>query len=261
MKKHIILFAVACLGLSSCEKVINLDLGVTSPKLVIEGNIYNKPGPYVVTLSQTVDFDHSNACPPVTGAIVIIADNHGLKDTLTEKDPGTYVTSKIAGVPGYKYSLSVSVDKTTYTATSTMPAAVSIDSIFFEKFAFGNFDMVSIKFQDPASIKNFYRIVEYYNDIRKTDFNTLTDDVYNGMGIRYSIMADENNQFLFDSGDSITLWLESIDKGVYDYFRTAETNDIDSQSATPANPLSNISNGALGYFNACSFTSKSIVYK
>ena len=49
-------------------------------------------------------------------------------------------------------------------------------------------------------------------------------------------------------GDIVTVWLESVDKGVYDYFRTAGRED--GQSASPSNPVSNISNGALGYFSA-----------
>jgi len=260
MKKLATLLLITCIGFSSCEKVINLDLDNTSPKLVIEGNIYNQPGPYIVKVTRTVGFDEANNYPAVSGATVVIDNNHGIKDTLSETTPGMYLTSKINGIPGYTYSLSVTVDKTTYTASSTMPAAIGIDSIFFEKFIIGNFDMVSIKFQDHADILNYYRIVEYYNGKREPDFYTISDDVYDGRVITYSIFATEDNDFLFNTGDEITIRLESIDKGVYDYFRTAAENSIDSQSSTPANPLSNISNGALGYFSASAFTSKSIVY-
>ncbi|HNX65294.1 MAG TPA: DUF4249 domain-containing protein [Bacteroidales bacterium] len=260
MKKLTILIIITCIGFSSCEKVINLDLDNTSPKLVIEGNIYNQPGPYIVKIRQSVSFDEANDYPAVSGAEVIIDDNHGVKDTLSETTPGMYATSKIQGIPGYTYSLSVTVDKNTYTASSTMPSPIGIDSIFFEKFVIGNFDMVSIKFQDHGAIANYYRIVEYYNGKRETDFYTISDDVYDGRVITYSIFATEDNDFLFNSGDEITIWLESIDKGVYDYFRTAAENSIDSQSSTPANPLSNLSNGALGYFSACAFTSKTIVF-
>jgi hypothetical protein len=48
--------------------------------------------------------------------------------------------------------------------------------------------------------------------------------------------------------------LQSIDKGVYDYFRTAGNDG--NQSASPSNPISNIDNEALGYFNACAVTKK-----
>jgi hypothetical protein len=60
-------------------------------------------------------------------------------------------------------------------------------------------------------------------------------------------------------GDTVTVWLETIDKGVFDYFRTAGSES--GRNASPANPVSNISNGALGYFNASSVRKGSIIYQ
>ena len=60
-------------------------------------------------------------------------------------------------------------------------------------------------------------------------------------------------------GDVISVWLECIDKGVFEYFRTA--NSEGGQNASPANPVSNITNGALGYFSACSVSKDSIIYR
>jgi hypothetical protein len=61
------------------------------------------------------------------------------------------------------------------------------------------------------------------------------------------------------SGDSIVVALQTIDQGVFDYLRTLGQADNNMASATPANPTSNISNGALGYFSAYAVTSKGIV--
>jgi hypothetical protein len=60
------------------------------------------------------------------------------------------------------------------------------------------------------------------------------------------------------SGDYVTVALQSIDKGVYEYFRTLNQANNSGQSATPANPVSNFSNGALGYFSAYAVKVKSI---
>ena len=65
---------------------------------------------------------------------------------------------------------------------------------------------------------------------------------------------DDDNKL--ETGDYVAVWLECIDKGVYEYFRTAGEGD---QSASPSNPTSNISNGVLGYFNACSVRKMSII--
>src|ERR1700741_3096977 len=89
IKYHIIVFMVA-LALSSCKKVISLDLGNVSGELVIEGNITNIPGPQYVTLSRNVPFTSPNVYPPVTGATVTMADGRGNQYQLTEGPAGTY---------------------------------------------------------------------------------------------------------------------------------------------------------------------------
>ena len=84
----------------SCEKVIQLDLKNSTPHVVIQGNIYDQPGPYVVQISSSVNFDASSTYPPVTGAKVVISDNLGQSEILTESLPGNYITSRLRGIPG-----------------------------------------------------------------------------------------------------------------------------------------------------------------
>lgn len=72
------------------SKVINVDLNSSSPKILIEGSISDQPGPYIVSLSQTIDFDQDNTFPPVIWAGVIIGDDAGNIDTLNEVRPGKY---------------------------------------------------------------------------------------------------------------------------------------------------------------------------
>jgi hypothetical protein len=50
----------------------------------------------------------------------------------------------------------------------------------------------------------------------------------------------------------------NIDKNVYTYFNNLTGDGFDN-SATPANPKSNISGGALGYFSAYANQVRSIV--
>ena len=103
-----------CVG---CQKVINIDLNSASPAIVIVGNINDQPGPYSVTLSQTVNFSQPNTFPAVSGAFISIADNAGNVDTLFESStPGTYYTKKIMGVAGRTYFLTVITNGQTYTS-------------------------------------------------------------------------------------------------------------------------------------------------
>jgi|WetSurMetagenome_2_1015567.scaffolds.fasta_scaffold05674_4 hypothetical protein len=261
MKKYrIIIFIAIILSIcfSSCQKVIDLELNTSSSQIVIQGNIYDQTGPYTVKISKSVNFDESNVYPAVIGAMVVISDNAGNSDTLTETSSGIYTTSVLQGVPGRTYTLTVKTDGQTYTASATLPDAVEINSIYMEKSRFGNDEQVTIDFTDPANVDNYYRLIEFINNIQQDQFYATSDKLYEGEKISYSFMSQDSDSKL-ETGDKVTIWLECVDKFVYEYFRTAGSEG--GQSASPANPTSNISNGALGYFNACSVRAISIIAK
>src|SRR4051812_5546417 len=99
MKRYIhILSAISLLTFASCQKVVNLDLAGTSPQYVVEGSITNAAGPYTVMLTKTIDISKDNNYPAITNAVVVIADNAGTTDTLSQSGPGRYVTKTIQGV-------------------------------------------------------------------------------------------------------------------------------------------------------------------
>jgi len=246
---------------SSCTKEISLDFIKTSPKIVIEGNVYDQPGPYIVKLSKSISLDETGDYPAVSGAIVIIRDNAGNVDTLKESISGTYKTSSLQGIPGRTYSLMVIAESKTYSAKSNMPFPVNIDTLSFVKsnFSFGSDSTkeLSVRLKDPVDTINYYRFVEYINDIRISSFNVSDDRILEeGNILNYSIQGQGSDNKL-KIGDKVTMWLESVDKDAYEYFRTAGRQG--GQSASPTNPTSNINNDALGYFSACSVTKKSSI--
>jgi hypothetical protein len=233
----------------SCEKVIYLDLYTSTPKIVIQGNIYDEPGPYEVKISNSVNFDEASDYPPISGATVLLTDNTGQTEVLKESFPGSYKSSKMRAYAERTYSLSVKTGGKTFEAKSKMPTGVAIDTIYFSKSPFSGDKITTIKFQDPPFSKNYYRIIYFVNDVQQKEFYVLSDEIFQGTTIVYSLMPRGSEIKLFE-GDKVTVWLESIDNGIYEYFRTAVTEG--GQTASPSNPVSNISNGALGYFNACS---------
>jgi hypothetical protein len=246
--------------LSSCEKVIELQLDTSASQIVIQGNVYDQHGPYTVIISKSINFDEEsiNGYPAVTNATVIICDNIGNTDTLTGSSSGIYVTSTLQGVPGRTYTLTVQIEGQTYTASSTMPNAVEIDSVYFKKSLFGNEKQITLDFTDPTNTKNYYRLIEFVNNTPLEGFNVTDDKLYEGKIVSYTFMSmgnDSNKRIV--AGDRISIWLETIDKGAYEYFRTASRDG--GQSASPANPTSNINNGALGYFNAYAVRTVSII--
>ena len=248
------------ISLVSCQKVINVDLNTAAPKIVIEGVITNNPGPYSVTISKSVSYYNVSVPPPVTGAIVTISDNTGITDSLKESRPGIYVTRRITGKPGRTYTLRVISGNVLYSATSVMNSAVAIDSLGIVKNTSGVFESrkrpdfeLHCYFRDPPQ-KNFYNIKVIQNDTLKTKFYRLYDDQYtNG---EYTDLRVVNVQ----AGDFDVVELYSIDKATYEYYRTLDNVLFSNPvfGSTPANPASNLSNGALGYFTACAVSTKSI---
>lgn len=249
-KSLFILIALATL-ISSCQEVIDLKLNTSSSQIVIQGNLDDLEGPDTIKISRSVDFDEASIFPAVTGATVTISSNVGDTAILTEISEGIYVTDPSPGIAGRTYTLNVLTEGKTYTANSTMPNAVSIDSIYFGKSLFSNEKIITIDFKDPAKSTNFYRFIPFINNDKINQFNVMDDKYINGKDFSYPFYRMRmNNDLSLKSGSTVQIWLESIDEGVYNYFRTAGSDG--RNSASPANPNTNLTNGALGYFNACS---------
>ena len=249
---------------SGCEKVINVDLNEAAPRIVIEGLINDRPGPYTIIISKSGSYFNQPVLPPVTGAEVIIADNTGITDTLNETKPGIYITSRTRGIPGRTYTLKVLSDNIEYAGSSTMHSHVSIDSLVLVKSESDHFDFggntqneshfeIHCFFVDLGE-KNFYRVEVYINDTINSESYRLYDDQYNnGMETELRVSRAE-------AGNTYRVELLSLDKQTFEYYRSLEdllhTNPI--FGSTPANPTNNLNNGALGYFGACALSSRSI---
>ncbi|OFX25196.1 MAG: hypothetical protein A2033_09565 [Bacteroidetes bacterium GWA2_31_9] len=252
---------------SSCEKVIELDLNSKNAQIVIEANISNMNEPAIVKLIKTVNYDDVNSFPSVTDATVILSDNIGNVETLIETSAGIYKSTSIQGTEGRTYTLKVNVNGKEYTSVSTMNSPVEINNLYISTISLpkGKQKMVSLKYNDTKGVANYYRIVEILNnDTLPTIF--IEDDLkQDGETIDMTLLAKRQNEVKLKTGDSVKVQLQSVDKNVYDYFRTllqlVGGGGLINQSTSPANPISNFDNGALGYFNAYSVSEKSIVVK
>jgi len=252
---------ILSLTLPSCKKVIQVDLNDSAPQLVIEGEITNLPGPYLVKISKSVNFNASNTFPPVSGAIVQMTDsNNGLVAHMAETSPGTYSGNVYGGVPLHTYKLSVMVEGKKYTSTSTMPKPVTLDSVsFVQNFDFNNKNVINavVNFQDPPDKANYYQFTEEVNKVPVPNFLVFQDRLSDGKYIRETLFNDTSRMQV---DDTLSLNMYCVDKNVYEYFFTLQqvTGNNTFRSTTPANPISNISNGALGYFSAHTVTRKKL---
>lgn len=263
MKNIIISVIALAFLLTSCTKEVKVDFKTAEPKIVIEGNIINEVGPYTVQIRKTVNFSDPNQFPPVNGALVIISDNTGVIDTLTETSPGVYKTSVLTGIPGRTYNLKVTAEDKNFNAISTMPQVVNLDTLAFDLFTSkgnsGGPEYSTLpQFTDPATSGNAYRFIQTINGKLDKTYFVLNDNTFNGL---------KNEQLLFNpdaeikSGDSVALEFRCIDKSAYDYFYTLSQFNTDGPyNTTPTNPPSNIKGDvAFGIFSAYTVQRKSAV--
>ncbi len=252
--KILILIAAGILSFSACEKVITVDLNSSSPKVVVEGDITNEPGPYSIKLSNTANYYQPNVFPPVTGATVTVSDDAGNFETLTEVIPGTYQTAHLQGVPGRTYTMNINSNGNTYTASSTMPPPVPIDSVNFVENTKNQTYRIVCKFQDPPNILNYYKLQINSNDTAGFD-TTSVRILKDGLADGQELSITYRTHLIF--GDSVIVKLECIDFKTYEFFSTLPNvgGGISSiLQAPPSNPVNNISNGGFGYFAAYSIT-------
>lgn len=253
--KNIVFLCALLLTITSCRKIIEVDLNTTDPKVIIEGDVTDEVGGFQVKISKTVNFSDANNFPPVKGAVVTITDNSGVVQTLTETISGTYKLNNAVGVSGKTYNLKVVAEGKTYTASSTMPKVVDLLALEIELSPFNRpnstdkfYDIYPL-FLDPVADKNNYLFfVSSKGKTEKGFNNVLNDNLFNGS---YNPIPLAVFDLKLKPTDTVTVEMRCIDKGVYDYYYSLAGITTDNgDSATPANPVSNITGGALGYFSA-----------
>lgn len=256
-KTHILFITTMMIVLSSCEKVINVDLKNAEPKLVIEGIINNSGDPAKIYISKSVPFSNDNIYPIISGASVKVTDNAGNNFLFTESSPGIYTNASLIGVPGRTYNLSITANGQSYSALTKMPEPVKLDSLQQGKIIISKPTIfVSAVFNDPTGFGNKYQFVEYINGKRnKTIF--LIDDMYQDGGKITNECMDEDAEI--KKGDTVQIEMRCIENAIFRYMKGLE--DLNTGGTVPANPESNISNGALGYFSAHTSQKKTILIK
>jgi hypothetical protein len=247
-KRIFFLLASALLVLlSACQKVIDVDLNSSSPLIVIEGKITNYDT-CSVKISKTVNFSDSNVFPEITNAIVTLSDDSGNSAILAQTKPGYYQTNQLQGISGRTYFLNVKIDNNTYSANSTMPVLVNFDSLdAIPTGGFGDGDRLVVpKYKDPLGKGNNYRFLLFKNRLRLDTYFLYDDNNADGKVNNRPLISFGNS---INFTDSVYVIMDGIDAAVYKYFYSLDQSASGNSSA-PANPVTNFTGDALGYFSA-----------
>lgn len=255
--KHLLYILPLVFAVTACQKVIDVDLNSADPKMVVEAELSNQDTLFQVRLTQTLGFTELNEFPPVSNAEVSLSDEQGNLFVLSENEPGVYVLDQPQATPGTSYTLSILQGENELTASSFMPEPVVIDTIEVLETGFGESRFVNVRLLDPPGVDNFYRYILFSNGERQDDLYITDDRLRDGQAIDNGLFGLPQDRL--SQGDTIRVVLQSIDRNVFEYFRTFLSLNSGQPTTAPANPLTNIEGDALGYFNACSETEMTVI--
>ena len=248
--------------LPGCERVIDVDLNDASPQIVIEGNLSYNDAELEVQISKTGSYFSTTSTEKVDNANVYLEHGDGTRAEAEAFGQGVYKIENYPLQHGKEYRLFIESEGQNYEAKSTLYPSVKIDSLGFEyqqdvRFFEGGYRLL-LYFSDSFDEENYYRIKVYKNGELLNDVDDLIvfdDSGLNGKGIQVTLRRQ-----LFDMGDTASVQLMSIDENAFHYFTTfRDMANTNPGSPAPANPISNFSNGALGYFSAWAFEEKEII--
>lgn len=257
MKKIIYIFILS-LFIISCEDVIDVDLETREPRLVIDASLSWVKGTsgneQTIILSLTAPF-FNNGVPPASGAIVSVSDSeNNTFNFIEEGTSGIYKNNTFIPVINGTYTLNVVYEGETYTASETLFAVPSIDSV--EQNNNGGFsgDDIEIKafYTDPGNEENFY-LFEFQNNQNVPMLEVYDDEFTDGNEI-FGFFSDDEMK----SGDILSIKISGISRRHYDFmFILLQQTDEESGDPFETQPATvrgnclnttNPDNFPLGYF-------------
>jgi hypothetical protein len=287
------IYSLVIVTLLSCERTIDFDLDDVTPKVVVEATIENGTPP-VVFLSKSVAYFSTINLDSLTSGFIHNAEiyvsngvlTHKLKEYAVPILPGSIynyyyysidsssLATAFTGELDHTYTLRIVTGGEEYTASTRIPRITKrIDSLYWKQApANSPPEKVSlmIRATDPPGLGDYVRYFTKQNsDPFYPGLNSVFDDqvidnstydVIVERGVDRNVDQPEGFTF-FDKGDTVTLKLSNIDKATYDFWRTMEFTylSVGNPFSSPTRVLSNISNGALGYFGGYASQYRTII--
>jgi hypothetical protein len=275
----------------SCSEPFGVKTGDSPPVIAVYGTLTNEPDRHSVQV--TVSSSYFDAAPNrgVSGAEVTLSfENNVLRYAEVSGSPGLYRTiDTVAGKPGTKYTLRVRADfkgnkfPKTYEAVSTMPELCVPESVQVRRIQQSGRNLYSVHpyFQDSPA-KDFYLVRYKIND--STIYNqlfryTITDDKgFNGQyvnGIMFNIFNDisekgkheenpDTERAYLQKGDRLTFGISKIEPGFFDFIQQCKQGRNGENpffGGPPSNFVTNLTNGAVGYFSAHAYGRYTVVIR
>ena len=271
---------IGSLILFSCEKGVTFDLDEQEQKLVVEATIETNQPPIVI-LSKSQNFFAQITADILAGSFernaeVFVSNGvltHKLKEYAAPLSNGytfyfysidsSNLATAFVGQTNTQYSLRIVVGGKEYTATTKIPTITRrIDSLFSKKAPGSNDPNKAVLMVRASDQAGFGDYIRYFTKRNREGFFPAFNSVFDDQiidGTTYEVEVERgvdrtkdlpDDYTLFEKGDTVMVKLCQIDKATFDFWRTMEFSyaNIGNPFGAPTKVLSNISNGALGYF-------------
>jgi hypothetical protein len=284
--KHSLIFLLPfslLIFFSSCEKEVKFDLGPSAEKVVVEGTIETGLPPYVLltksigffskvdlnTLSNSFLHNAKITVSDGSQSFVLreyqVMDNSGISFYFYSVDSADVAAIAFRGMAGKTYRLKIEYDGKVYESVTNIPQPKALDSLWAKAPPseeipkdYPNSMLLFARYTDPDTLGNRVRYFTKRNGqpFLPPYYSVNDDAIINGSRIDIQLNAgfdrmDTINQETFGyfyKGDTVIVKWSSIDKGVFDFWRTLEFSygATGNPFAAPVEVSSNISGGALG---------------
>lgn len=266
---------LAIIMVFSCEETIIIDSRTSESKVVIEGLILNVPGRSYVKVSRTRSFYENGSTNRVIDAQVEVTTSNGEQlifshnpSANSEWDGYYYPNLNFSGNIGETYTLSVVVDGVEYNATEQLLPVTSIDSLTVrlsedeldDPEIPGRYWEVLFYAKEPQDRVDYYLFKYYRNDSLLLDWPT--DIYFANDEILDETIKDIEIAGYFAEGDRAKVEMLSLTRNAFIFYSdlfNLINNDGGMFSPPPANPRTNLSNEAFGYFQVSAVNDMEIV--
>lgn len=273
------LLGVLVIGLFffSCDEPYILDRSQGESRVIIEGQVTNVAGYQYVKVTQSSGFYDTGKAPRITNAGVVVTDDAG-NEHIFVHNPGNYADSagyylpdsKFIGEIGRTYTLSVTIDGQVYEGVDNLSRVTTIDSLAYridedekeDPEDFGKFYEVLIYAKEPQNTTDYYLFKFYRNDsllVASDNEIYFVDDEALGEHI-----DGVGSPIYFAPGDKARIEIYSISRQAFVFYSDLQNllnSDGGLFSQPPSNSRNNLTNDALGFFQASALHEKEIEIK
>lgn len=269
MSKYLrILLIFTYIVLIACEDVIDVDVPVAAPRLVIEASLDWEKGTtgneQTIKLSTSTPYFDTFTNTSVTGASVTVTnENDGTEFVFTDQNNGDYTTVSFVPELNQSYTLEVEYNGETYTAQENLMSVTDIAEV--TQSVEGGFDdevlEVNFVFIDPEAEDNYYLIKFQREGDLLPDIDDYSDEFVNGNSIEFFFEyldedGEEEKGNEFEPGDIVHIELYGTSEQYSNYIQILiEQSEGGGPFSTIPAPLrgncinpTNPENYAFGYF-------------